>query len=1122
MGPDLGRMPEWWRPGVKAFLDLDDDDSSDDDDEDIDEETDSVTDGHRSFRAPPTPESWARFDRYARRVRHLVYTRPCLAQSILNCIAISRPRLAVLPRMHTLTWADNPLSQAVIFMHKGVKRLELRIEVFGSFKVNPNRPHAPKRPDDLGLNAYIYDDRQPMSLLYGIGEVREDENNPPIRPDRTITTTLATQLAEIPRRMPNIETLCISSFIPISLYLPALLCTLFRIPSKASEDGEPDDSALPFPPLRKLRNLVIPRFYHCGPLIEHLAQLPSLEIIDFQYSHGNGWGRPSDVGLNKCVPKGWRSFEREMEESRMAAEERKAREVATASRLAGPTMTGFPSSHHGSRGEHDRDSEGLQPAADYSAHTFPLPPTSSPTARSVQFPPYHTSSTAPAHLHEHAPPPTIPSSSLRPPERLDPVVTPAFRALTELSLLIPISDAKKLLLSAPPSATPKDPNAPSSIIDPPILSNSLPSSLSEGFPGWPQNLVYLHITTPPGILARPREVRALFEAIAYACYGPSTGRDTRPARLERLEVMCCADADSGYEAMCETFGSVTEEGEEMCLSLKTIEPILGLLDDDDDHSYPTGTAPQSARRVLRPRFALKTFEIAHQFPVYLTQSDVEMIAQRWGGCINILNLGCEPMAAYGMTKIAGFNDEYQVPTGKTTSSNAPEATLTLAALLPLAKHCTELRHLALFVDATRGVRGLMRCLTDSDTNPQFEGIEASDPWDDTDFDSYTAEIGKRYLVPTPPGVPGLPIGFPMFRKLLHLNMGSSLIPVSMKNLDFKFTDGDESGRSGQHLEDRTCAVSGTLGEGRFVDALKTSARVRVREKLRRLGERGVRAGLNPPSVNESTPQDFQPTYDRNEDDFLAYIRANGVRLGMAEEDSLEAQVEREMGLEGKDRSTSLNQETASVAMFIAQLFPCFQSKHHPDFPKIRTTNSAFTTFIEAGETWTAPAPALMSSSRAIQASYTLGEPYEVEMRKERRRKLREERERQENLAAAAEAATGPTAQPPPMPVTAATVTSDQDTLNASSTSVVIPFFPVSPSFAEPYGYFPSLFSSVIEARTGRWVLLNKLSVPSIVAMREAGWTWAGRVGAELRSQLAVGEGEGEGEEEMEVMARTSA
>lgn len=143
----------------------------------------------------------------------------------------------------------------------------------------------------------------------------------------------------------------------------------------------------------------------------------------------------------------------------------------------------------------------------------------------------------------------------------------------------------------------------------------------------------------------------------------------------------------------------------------------------------------------------------------------------------------------------------------------------------------------------------------------------------------------------------------------------------------------------------------------------------------------------------------------------------------------------------------------------------------------------------------------MSSSRAIQASYTLAEPYEVERRKERRRKLREERERQENLAAAADSASDPTAQPPPPPVTAATVTSDHDTLNASSPSVVIPFFPVSPSFAEPYGYFPSLFNSVIEARANRWILLNKLNIPSMVAMREEGWTWGGRIGAELRNRL---------------------
>ncbi|RXW23744.1 hypothetical protein EST38_g2127 [Candolleomyces aberdarensis] len=1042
--------------------------------------------------------------------------------------------------MHTLTWADNPLNHAVIFMHEGVIRLELRVEVFGCSKVDPDGP------DDLGLSSYTYDDRQFMSLLYGIGEAREDGVDSPIRPDRTISMTLATQFAEIPRRMPNLQTLCLASFIPVSLYLPALLCTLFRIPPEPGEDDEePDDSALPVPPLRKLRHLVIPRFYHCAPLLEHLAQLPSLETIDYQYIYGNGWGRPSDVGLDKCVPKGWRSFEREMEESRMAAEERRAREVAAMGQFAGPPLAGSTAVGHvdESRGQdaqlgqgedqpmrEDDQLEGnvevSQPAVHQSRPIFALATTpslalvplgqrtldlSSTSTGGSQLP--ATSSTLRAHLPEATQPSTTLSSSLSHPlERLDPVVTPTFRKLTELNLLIPLSDAKKLLLSAPPSVTPsRDSNVPTSTINPLIISNSLPTSPSQGFPGWPQNLVYLHINTPPGILTRPREIRALFEAIAYACYGPSTGRDTRPARLERLEILCCADADSGYEAMCETFGSVTEEGEEMCLSLKTIEPILSLLHDTDDvatsssRSVPPGAGSQSTR-VFRPRFALKTFEISHQFPMYLTQSDVETIAQRWGGCIEVLILCCEPMAAYGMTKIAGFNDDYQVPTGKTTSSNGPEATLTLAALLPLAKYCAELRHLALFVDATRGVKGLMRSLTDPDhlalfdTDPKFGRLDDA-KWDDTYFDFYTSEIGRKYLVPTPPGVPGLPFGYPMFQKLLHLNMGSSLIPISIKDLDFKFTDGDDSGRRGQNLEDRTCAVSGTLGKGRFLDAVKNSARVRIQEKLNRLKERGVRTDLNPPSGSGEQPQDPQLTRDYDEDDFLAYIRANGVRLGVAEEDLLETKVQDEMGIEGVARRSYDSQDTAAVAMILAHLFPCFQSKYHPDFPKARMTNSAFTTVIESGTTWTAPAPALMSSSRAIQASYTLGEPYEAERRKERRRRLREERERQENLTAAADSAANPAAQPPPPPVTAATVTSANDTLNASSPSVVIPFFPVSPSFAEPYGYFPSLFSSVIEARTNRWILLNEIGIPSMVAMREEGWTWSGRVGAELKNRL---------------------
>jgi hypothetical protein len=49
-GQGPGRIPESWKPGVKTFLGLLDDDASDDEDEDSDQDTDSDDDGHRVRR----------------------------------------------------------------------------------------------------------------------------------------------------------------------------------------------------------------------------------------------------------------------------------------------------------------------------------------------------------------------------------------------------------------------------------------------------------------------------------------------------------------------------------------------------------------------------------------------------------------------------------------------------------------------------------------------------------------------------------------------------------------------------------------------------------------------------------------------------------------------------------------------------------------------------------------------------------------------------------------------------------------------------------------------------------------------------------------------------------------
>ena len=231
----------------------------------------------------------------------------------MNQIALTRPRLAILPRMHSLTWVDNPLNHAVLFMHPNVRRLEVRIEVFGFQKVDPQSAleETFNTYNELGLNTFNYGPPlERISEVYSVGQ--ED-----ILPNRDVTRTLATQLAEIPRRMPNLRTLCISSYIPCSLYLPALLCTLLKAPPPPTPDDQHEE-----PPtddtLSKLRTLVLPRFYACAPLLERLAQFPELQVVEYQFDDALGWGRPGDVGLGKCVPPSWVCFEPQMDHLRVS------------------------------------------------------------------------------------------------------------------------------------------------------------------------------------------------------------------------------------------------------------------------------------------------------------------------------------------------------------------------------------------------------------------------------------------------------------------------------------------------------------------------------------------------------------------------------------------------------------------------------------------------------------------------------------------------------------------------------------------------------------------------------------------------------------------------------------
>ncbi|KAH6897738.1 hypothetical protein BKA70DRAFT_748528 [Coprinopsis sp. MPI-PUGE-AT-0042] len=280
-----------------------------------------------NFTSPPTPASWARFDKYAHRVRHLVYRRPCLSHEALHAIALTRPRMEVFPKMKTLTWADNPLSWSVVFMHPGVKRFEVRLGAW-AIEAAITLPEATWHPnaDTVAEDANINDQsrRKPLSLR------------------DALTQTLTTHLSNIPNRMPYLTSLSVSSFLPASLLDEALTSSLFPalpgdIASQASAfnglaltNGIAGIPQIPAPEanpgLQNLVALTLPRFYTTAPILQSLSMLPNLKTLEFQYDERYGMGRWNDVGsVGRCVVPTWRNGadanERIIEENQRLIEE---------------------------------------------------------------------------------------------------------------------------------------------------------------------------------------------------------------------------------------------------------------------------------------------------------------------------------------------------------------------------------------------------------------------------------------------------------------------------------------------------------------------------------------------------------------------------------------------------------------------------------------------------------------------------------------------------------------------------------------------------------------------------------------------------------------------------------
>ena len=92
------------------------------------------------FRHTPTPEDWARFVPYARRVRSLKFGTASsekalfLADSVFHDLARTRTTLEVLPNLRHLwwdtTWSISRSQHAVLFMHDKVTEFAFNLEIY--------------------------------------------------------------------------------------------------------------------------------------------------------------------------------------------------------------------------------------------------------------------------------------------------------------------------------------------------------------------------------------------------------------------------------------------------------------------------------------------------------------------------------------------------------------------------------------------------------------------------------------------------------------------------------------------------------------------------------------------------------------------------------------------------------------------------------------------------------------------------------------------------------------------------------------------------------------------------------------------------------------------------------
>ncbi|KAK0457497.1 uncharacterized protein EV420DRAFT_498620 [Desarmillaria tabescens] len=95
---------------------------------------DGVYDSECSFKTLPTLSGWARFDIYRRRIRVLDDVILCTSyRPVINDIAVLQPNsMAFLPNLTELSWLhyrDDSWRESVFFMHEGIKRFSLGLEL---------------------------------------------------------------------------------------------------------------------------------------------------------------------------------------------------------------------------------------------------------------------------------------------------------------------------------------------------------------------------------------------------------------------------------------------------------------------------------------------------------------------------------------------------------------------------------------------------------------------------------------------------------------------------------------------------------------------------------------------------------------------------------------------------------------------------------------------------------------------------------------------------------------------------------------------------------------------------------------------------------------------------------